>query len=186
MRTEIFLQKTSNIFTENRLLKFAMLVLGIATVINSFMVYRALKYQRTILIPPQMTGTVEFVRGKPTENYLKDIARRITSLGATYSPATARVQFEELLFYFTPESYPEESKAWYSLAGRIEESQVSSVFYLEKITLRKERIEVFGDLQQFTGDTRLLNISKTYIINYRLQDGRFFLLSLTEKENKQE
>ena len=131
MKTNIFVQKTSNLFVENRLLKFVIVVLSLAVIFNSFMVYRSVKYQRVVLIPPKMTGTVEFVQGKPTDTYLKDMTRRIVNLAGTYSPPTARTQFEELLFYYAPEAYPQASKAWYSLASRVEESQVSSVFYLE-------------------------------------------------------
>ncbi len=181
MNTDIFVQKTSNLFVENRLLKFIIVVLALAVIFNSFMVYRSVKYQRVILIPPKMTGTVEFVQGKPTDIYLRDMTRRIANLAATYSPPTARSQFEELLSYYDPESYPQASKAWYSLASRVEESQVSSVFYLEKIKLGEKFIEVFGNLKQFAGDTPLENTSKTYLINYRLQDGRLYIVSFKEK-----
>ena len=133
MKANIFVQKTSNLFVENRLLKFSIVVLSLAVIFNSAMVYRSVRYQKVVLIPPKMTGTVEFVQGKPTETYIKDVTRHIANLAGTYSPATARYQFEELLSWFAPESYPQASQAWYSLASRVEESQVSSVFYLEKI-----------------------------------------------------
>jgi len=110
VKTEVFIQKTSNLFVENRLLKFVIVVLAFAVSFNSFMVYRAVKYQRVVLIPPKMTGTVEFVQGKPTDKYLRDISRRIATLATSYSPPTARAQFEELLSYFAPESYPDASK----------------------------------------------------------------------------
>ncbi|MBL4904109.1 MAG: type IV conjugative transfer system protein TraE [Desulfocapsa sp.] len=181
MNTEVFIQKTSNLFVENRLLKFVIVVLAFAVSFNSFMVYRAVKYQRVVLIPPKMTGTVEFVQGKPTDKYLRDISRRIVTLATSYSPPTARAQFEELLSYFAPESYPEASRLWYSLASRVEESQVSSVYYLEKIKIGEDFIEIFGNLKQFAGNTPLDNTSKTYIIRYRLHDGRFYALSFKEK-----
>ena len=186
MKTNIFVQKTSNLFVENRLLKFVIVVLSLAVIFNSFMVYRSVKYQRVVLIPPKMTGTVEFVQGKPTDTYLKDMTRRIVNLAASYSPPTARAQFEELLFYYAPESYPQASKAWYSLASRVEESQVSSVFYLEKIKLGDNFIEVFGNLKQLADNTQLENTSKTYLIKYRLQDGRFYIVSLKEKFAKEQ
>jgi conjugal transfer pilus assembly protein TraE len=135
VKADIFVQKTSNLFVENRLLKFAVGAMAVAVCFNSLMVYRAVKYQRVVLIPPAMTGTIEFVQGKPTEAYIKDMSRKIVNLAATYSPPTARGQFDDLLSLYTSEAYPEASKSWYSLAGRIEESQVSSTFYLEKITL---------------------------------------------------
>jgi conjugal transfer pilus assembly protein TraE len=181
VKTEIFVQQASNFFVENRLLKFVIVVLALTVCFNSLMVYRAVKYQRTVLIPPKMTGTVEFVQGKPTDSYIRDMSRRIVTLATTYSPPTARAQFEDLLYYFAPESYPDASKLWYSLAGRIEESQVSSVFYLEKIKLIDNMIEIFGNLKQLAGDTLLENTSKTYLLNYRLQDGRFYVVSLKEK-----
>ncbi len=181
MKSDIFLQKTSNIFVQNRLLKFAIGVLGLAVIFNSAMVYRAVKYQRVILIPPTMTGTVEFIQGKPSDNYIRDISRKVVNLAATYSPPTARSQFEELLTYFAPESYPQASKSWYSLASRVEESQVSSVFYLMKIEVTEDSIELFGNFIQYAGDTLLEKTSKTYLLDYRLQDGRFYIVSFKEK-----
>ncbi|MFP7756249.1 type IV conjugative transfer system protein TraE [Thermodesulfobacteriota bacterium B35] len=182
MKTDIFLQKSSNLWAENRLLRFVIIILTLTVVINSFMVYRAVRYERVILIPPRMTGTVEFVQGRPTDRYVKDLCRRIVNLAATYSPATARAQFDELLFYYAPESYPAASKEWYSLAGRIEDSGVSSVFYLEKIKIDKDTMEVFGSQRQFAaGDTPLENGSKTYLVKYRIQDGRLYVLSIKEQ-----
>ena len=69
-----------------------------------------------------------------------------------------------MLVYFSPEVYPEAARLWYSLAGRVEESQVSSVFYPEKTTIKADRIEVFGTLRQFAGTTQLDNTTRTYRI----------------------
>jgi len=185
MKTSIYLQKASNLFVENRLLKFVIVVMSLAVAFNSLLVYRAVRYQRVVLIPPQMTGTVEFVQGQPTDTYIRDLSRRIVNLAATYSPPTARAQFEELLFHYAPEAYPEASRSWYSLAGRVEESQVSSAFYPEKISVTENAIEIFGKLTQFAGDTKLSDASKTYLIDYQVRDGRFFVLAFREKTQAQ-
>lgn len=183
MRMDIFLQKSSNLFAENRLLKLAVFFLCIALAINSFFVYRAVKYQRVILIPPKMTGTVEFVQGKPSDQYVKDLARRMVNLALTYSPANARAQFSELLAMFAPDVYPQASRTWYSLASRIEETLVSSVFYLEKISLdnANNRLEITGMKKQFAEDRAVDESNKTYVIKYRIDAGQFFILSLMEK-----
>ena len=76
MKTKQFMQLTSNLFVKNKVLKFSLVVLGLAVSFNSLMVYRAVKYQRVVLIPPKMTGTVEFVQGKPTEKYLRDMTSK--------------------------------------------------------------------------------------------------------------
>ena len=181
MNNEIFVSKYAKLFAENRLLKFVIVVLAIAYLYNSTMINRALKYEKTILVPPHMTGTVEFVQGKPTEIYVQDIGRRIVMLAANYSPATARKQFDELLYYYAPESYPDASNSLYSLAGRVEDAQVSSVFFPETFKLKNDHIDVFGNLKQYTGNTFVENKSATYRIAYRIKDGRFEIISLTEK-----
>ena len=186
MKLSTFLQQSSNLFAYNRLLKSLVIVLSVCLAFCSFMVYRAVRYQSVILIPPQMTGTVEFVQGRPTEAYIKDISNRILSLATTYSPHTARRQFNELLVYYAPESYPEAFALWYSLAGRIEESQVSSVFYPETVKVEDTRIEVFGDLKQYTGNTRLENTTRTYFLDYQIRGGRFSLLAFKEKAGQNE
>jgi conjugal transfer pilus assembly protein TraE len=188
MKTSRFLQRSSNLFEENRLLKFIFVVMALAFCFNSVQVNRALNFQRTVLIPPQMTGTIEFVHGQPTESYIKDLSRTLTHLAGTYSPATARSQFDALLRYYHPEAFPAASESWYSLASRAEDSLVSSVFYLDKITVKENEmaIEVFGALRQWAGKTPLEDTSRTYVIRYRIEDGRFFVLSLLEKETSLE
>ena len=185
MKTSVYLQKAGNLFLENRLLKFVIVVMALAVAFNSLLVLRAVKYQRIVLIPPQLTGTIEFVQGRPTDSYIRDLTRRIISLGATYSPATARGQFDELLELYSPESYPAASKTWYTLAGRIEESKVSTVFYLEHIKITKnDRIEVSGTSRQFAGDTLIETKSETFVIDYRIEDGRFYVLAFSKKATR--
>jgi conjugal transfer pilus assembly protein TraE len=185
MRTSVYLQKAGNLFLENRLLKFVVVILAVAAVFNSLLVLRAVKYQRVILIPPQMTGTIEFTQGKPTDTYIRDLARRIINLSATYSPATARGQFDELLALYAPESFPKASATWYALAGRIEEARVSTAFYLDHLKITKdEKIELSGMSHQFSSDMLIEKKQETFIITYRIQDGRFYIVSLSKKEAK--
>lgn len=184
MRISDYLQKSSALFDENRLLKFCLVCLTIAFCYNSLQVHRAVNYQRTILIPPKLTSEVEFLQGKPNEKYIRDISRTIANLVGTWSPATARENFEELLYYFAPESFPQASERWYSLASRAEEGLVSSSFYLEKISFDDSVIELFGQLVQYTGNTPLENTSRTYLVKYKIEQGRFYVLSIQEKAKK--
>lgn len=184
MIPKIFVNKTANIYAKNRFLSFVIVVLVIGYCWNSILIMRALRYEKTILIPPHMTGTVEFVQGKPTDNYINELTRRITLLAANYSPATVRKQFDELLVYYAPESFPEAKKQFYSLAGRIEDSQVSSVFYINRYEFKKDSDEiiVYGDNRVFTGSTFVETKSLVYNIKYRVLDGKFEILSFTEKQ----
>jgi len=153
-------------------------------VANSFLVNRAIRYQRVILIPAGLNGPVEFVEGKPSDRYIRELARRIAGLALTYSPATARGQFDELLALYAADQYPDASKAWYALASRVEESQVSNVFYLRNLIVDNtaQRLEITGDRKQFAEDRLIDTASKTFEVRYRLENGRFYLLSFLEKQ----
>ena len=181
LKLELFTSQASNLFAENRLLKFAIAVLTLAVIFNSFMVHRAVKYQRVVIVPPKLTESIEFVNGQPNEAYAKDMIRRIASLATIYTPAIARKQFDELIAYYAPEAYPEGSKAWYTLAGMIEDAKTSSVFFIDTITLKNNTAEIFGTLKQFTGETQFLGETRTYIVEYRFLDGRFQILSFRQK-----
>jgi len=61
MRLDLFVQKTSNIVAENRLLKFVVMIIGLAQLVNSWMVYTTYRSQRVVLIPP--TANVRFEVG---------------------------------------------------------------------------------------------------------------------------
>ena len=186
MRISDYLQKSSALFDENRLLKFCLVCLTIAFCYNSLQVHRAVNYQRTILIPPKLSSEIEFIQGKPNERYIRDISRTIANLAGTWSPATARENFEELLYYFAPESFPQASERWYSLASRAEEGLVSSSFYLAKISFDNSLIELFGQPVQHTGNTPLGTTTRTYLVKYRIEQGRFYVLSIQEKAKKRE
>jgi len=70
------------------------------------------------------------------------------------------------------------------LASRVEESQVSTVFYLRNLTLDNagQRLELSGDQRQFAEDKLIEAKPKTYEARYRIEDGRFFLTSFMEKQ----
>lgn len=187
MNLKIFLQKTSNLFVENRLLKFLAIVQAIAWIYCFNMAYDATKYVHTILLPQKVTSAIEYVNGKPNEKYIKQIARDIVGLGLTYSPPVARAQFDELLGLYSPEVYPQALKTWYSLADRIENAKVTSIFFLSKIEPLADINEdthafvMSGDEKKYAETTLTENGPKSYRVEYKIDHGKFQVISLQEK-----
>ena len=189
MRLDLYMQKSSNLFGENRLLKICLIIITIITIYNSVMISRALRYTRTILVPPNMVRQVEFVEGKPTDEYVKQIGRSLANLGLTYSPATARSQFGDLLKYYAPVAYPEAYKMWYTLASRVEDARVSQVFFLRgmKLNTHTNEIEISGEKKQYT-DEKMVQGDEfaKYIITYQITDGKFEVLTFLDKSQVKE
>lgn len=183
MNLDIFLQKSSNIFTENRLLKFVVVALGIAVVINTAGLFMALNSQRVILVPPVVNSKISVSGDKASDEYLKEFARYILSLALTYNPVTARSQFSELLAVYDPAEFQTSRKELYELADKIENTKASSAFYIQSIIndTEKRRLEVTGTKKTYMVDQKAEDTLKVYLIEYRIDNGKFILVRLYEK-----
>lgn len=183
MKLDIYLNRASNVFAENRLLKVSLIILLIITIFNSYMLSRALTYQRTVIIPAGFNEKVELKGDSADDAYLRTFTRYVVNLMFSYSHATARAQFSELLLLYAPEAFPLASKAFYRLADEIETARVSSVFYIHSILTDhgKKVIEVKGTEMKFIEDKKLESAPKEYLISYRVQNGTFQLLDVKEK-----
>ncbi len=188
MKLELFAQNSSNIFAENRLLKLVLLVIAGVTLFNSYQIQRAVKTTHTIIIPANMQTQIEFIEGKPTDEYVENIARLVATLGLSYSPATARIQFDKMLKYYAPQDYAGGFDMWYTLASRIEEARVSQAFYLKKLDLKADnQIELFGDKVMYS-DSKMLSTetNTSFIIKYQINNGLFQINSFMAKGDKSE
>jgi conjugal transfer pilus assembly protein TraE len=184
---KLFLQKSSNIQAENRLLKFVVMAICAVTVFNSFMINKAMNYQRVVLIPPGLDSKVEVTGGELSEEYIKTMVRYASSLAFTYSPATARKQFDALLSLFSIEAYPQAQQTFYELAGTIETANVSSVFYLDSkfiVDARTRTIEIIGQNRKYKDSTLVSDTVSKYVLEYVVNNGKFQLTKITAKERE--
>lgn len=183
MNLDIFLQKSSNIFAENRLLKFVVVALGIAVVINTAGLFMALNSQRVILVPPVVNSKISVSGDKASDEYLKEFARYILNLALTYNPVNARSQFSELLAVYDPAEFQASRKELYELADKIENTKASSAFYIQSIIndTEKHRLEVTGTKKTYMVDQKAEDTLKVYLIEYRIDNGKFILVRLYEK-----
>jgi len=183
VRLSFFLQKKANLAGENRLLKFVVLIIGAVVIINSFVLVYALNHEKTILVPPVINTKLEIVGNTAPDEYIRVFGRYAMWLALNYSPATARSQFSELLTLFAQEKYAESRKTFYGLADTIEIGHVSSVFHITRIIVdrTKREMEVKGSRKQYANDQLIEDKEKAYRIEYRINDGRFVIVSLSER-----
>ena len=188
MNLDIFLQKSSNIFAENRLLKFVVVALGIAVVINTAGLFMALNSQRVILVPPTINSKISVSGDKASDEYLKEFTRYILNLALTYNPVNARSQFSELLAVYDPAEFQASRKELYELADKIEFTKASSAFYIHAIVndTDKRRLEVTGTKRTYLVDQKAEDTLKVFLIEYRFENGKFILKRLYEKPTQGE
>jgi type IV conjugative transfer system protein TraE len=186
MDLQYSIREKDNLRSAIRLLKFFVVVIGIAVIYLTFKVTRTVEFQKTVLVPVFFDSKLEISGDDISDEGAEMYARRITALRANYSPGVARRYFNMLLRLYAPAAYPEAWKAYYDLADRIETANVSSAFYLEKVeTDRKNRrIVVEGRNRKFKDNTSLFDILVQYVISYQVDHGMFQVLDIEEKEKK--
>jgi conjugal transfer pilus assembly protein TraE len=187
MKLDIFLSRFKNVEVENKLLKFAIVVIGVTVLINTGLLYQSLNSHRTVIVPPAVHSRFELYGNKATDEYYKEFARYISSLAFSYTPVTVRSQFTELLGMYVPSAYNEARNFFYDMAEKIETSQISSVFYLNGVTVSGEEriITVNGLLIQYAPNgSKMSENQKKYNIEFAMDNGRFGVVKIYEKEGQ--
>lgn len=172
------------VLAQNKLLIFLAGSMLVVTVLNFFMLARALTYTRTIIVPMKVTRPMEFQGNDADDNTFRQTAEHIVSLAFSYSPATARTNFNDLLVYYDPDTYAKGKAELTSILDKVETAHVSSSYYPHRYVIdrKAQTIEVLGSRRVIAEDGSVpINEQKTYLLSYRMEDGKFLLRGIEEK-----
>lgn len=186
MRFNKFLQISSDLFAENRLLKFVVVVLAVGFVWCAYKVNDIKDKVRTVVVPPHINSKIEISGSWTTESYIREYMRYMGALLWNYSPSTARNQFNELLPSWHPEAFVQAKERLYILASQIEQTGASSAFYINQIAHNAENnyVEVTGNRNLMLQNKTVEAATKTYFVAYKVENGRFWIVGVEEKTDK--
>ncbi|MBI3753973.1 MAG: type IV conjugative transfer system protein TraE [Deltaproteobacteria bacterium] len=182
MHLDMYLNKMANVVRENKLLKFAVVVIGAATIFNAVMIQKAFNSQRTILLPAVAREKIEVGESDASEEYISEMARQVMGLTFNYIPANAREQFSAVLTMYISDGFPEARRQFYLLADQVETAQNSSAFYIQHLAINPKQsvVTIKGLRRQFSNDLKIEDGPKTYQLWYQIVNGRFRVVRLTE------
>ncbi|HEV7313736.1 TraE/TraK family type IV conjugative transfer system protein [Sphingopyxis sp.] len=179
-----YVQGSSNLFEENRLLKFAIVGLFGITAVLGAVIYSSDQKQRTVLVPFGAGGDLYVTGSKPSAAYIRTITRNIVALAGTYSAYSADRQFQELLSIVHPSAYNSMRDGLNGILDELAGNPTLSIAtYIRPdqpvqwtdrdILVPVEKVRVIGGvIRKFRGNLR---------IRYAVENGRFWLVSLTEE-----
>lgn len=188
MRLDLFIQKTANIQLKNQLYRFAVIVIALAVVVNSYYTYRFLNEQRIVVIPPGGLDEKAAVwTSGADEAYLKMMMRYAMGLYLTYNPATVRSQYAELLALYHPTSYNDGKNFLYDLAGKVEMSNIVSAFTPSGIEYEKKarniyEIEAKGVRSLYSKGLKLDEKTRSFVLTAVFENGRFYITDIKDSE----
>jgi len=179
-----YVQGSSNLFEENRLLKFAIVGLFGITAVLGAVIYSSDQKQRTVVVPFGAGGDLYVTGSKPSAAYIRTITRNIVSLAGTYSAYSADKQFQELLSIVHPSAYNSMRDSLNVILDELSNNPTLSIAtYIRPdqpvqwtdrdILVPVEKVRVIGGvIRKFRGNLR---------IRYAVENGRFWLVALTEE-----
>jgi conjugal transfer pilus assembly protein TraE len=180
-----YLQGSSNLFEENRLLKFAIVGLFGVSAVLGLLIYTSNQNQRTVVVPFGASGDLYVAGTKPSEAYLRSITRNIVTLAGTYSAYSAGTQFQELLSIVHPSAFNAMRDSLNGILDDLDQNPTLSIAtYIRAdqpvlhsdhdILVPVEKVRVIGGvIRKFRGNLRL---------GYRIESGRFWLTDITEEQ----
>ena len=183
-----YLDNRDRAVSENAVLKFGIVCLGVCCVFLSMALFLQRKHTRTILVPPVIKSQLYLTDDKASDEYIRDWVYFLSALAFSYTPASARAQFYDLLRFYAPEVYPSANDAWMNLATDIEKSRVTTMFNIDPgsitINVAKREVTVPGLRSQFQENTPIGTGRTLYLIKYAFRGGRFLITEIAEKANR--
>jgi conjugal transfer pilus assembly protein TraE len=187
MNSKTYVNQLSDHQASNKLLKVTVILLTGALLLNMFMTYILSKRARTIVVPPVINTQFEVSGDKLSDDYVRLMSRYIIGLVYNFNPDTAKASFEEALSLWDPETYSERQKEFYEMLDTIKTAHVSSTFYIQTVRIddKKKEIEIQGQKKQYSNDNIIRNGPETYTIEYKNINGRFHIVRLSQRSEKE-
>ncbi len=187
MDTKKYINDLADSKANNKLFKAAVYLLSIGLIFNAFITYTLSKRARTIVVPPMVNTQFEISGNKLSEDYVRMMTRYVIGLAYSFNPDSARQNFEELLSLWDPASYADRKKEFYDLVDTIKTARVTSQFFIQSIRVddKNRTIEVTGQKRQYADDKIIKDGPETYTIEYTNNNGRFAVVKLSQKSEKE-
>ena len=183
MRFDLFVQKTSNLFAERRILRLMVVLIGGLQALNCYLLFVVMDKERTIIVPVGALSRVSVAGSSADATYLREMGRYVVGLSLTYSPASVRKQYDELLGLFAPEYFNDAQKQFRDMAETAEMAHSSSVFFLDDLKTEAGNVLTVSGVRKITVEDQTTEEKRvSYRVHYQIKDGRFLLTGFSEKE----
>jgi len=174
-----FTDATSNIWAENRVLRFFGVCILLASMIFGYLALEAMGREKTIVVPfGQGVEHLYLVGNEPSESYLVAIARNVLQLVGTYTSSGIEFQLDEVLTLIHPSQYAEKREAFRSDVARLKDfreiSFATYIRYDDEFDFGEGIVRVPVRRERFVGKSRTSDTGY-YQLNYLVEDGRFWL-----------
>lgn len=158
----------------------------ILNILLSAIIYFMLGYEKTVLVPPEITREFWVSTNKVSPEYLSSMSIFLTEVRLNLTPSNAAIQRQLFLGYVDPKNYEKLKTKLIEEEEQLKKEHVSISFFITnppQVDAKNMLAKVTGDLQYIVGDSLQPTQHVTYQISYRLSAGRLMIQSFEEIKN---
>lgn len=173
-----YFDKAASLFAANRLLKFFIVIIGVSNIFLGIMAYRAVKYQKTVLIPLDLHSKIILNGDRINQQYLLQFSRDVFDLALNYTPATVKRQYSFLLSMVSPTTYHIYKSEFTTFAEEASIGNMCSAFVIDKLWVNQKKhiVKASGkNLIYLEGAEAINSKYITYAFVYEVREGRLFI-----------
>jgi hypothetical protein len=185
-----FLQNSSNVYMQNKLLVCLVGIMALATIWIGIQVSSLKQMHETILIP---YGDVEpYVIRNTDANYayIADMARYIVFLYSNHSATNVIERYDTLLSFFHESALPRYKQHIQDMAKDYAKhpniSHIGAIKHTDGISLLDKRLTIQFEMSRVTGKTVQTPKLKRIYVDYVISNGRFWITEIGEIDQKQQ
>lgn len=164
----------------NKFLSKLVAGLVISNIALAYFVMTADTSEKTILVPPNFDKPMSFAGGELTPAYLEQMGRFFGGLLLTWHKANAMAQFDQVLTYVDPAIYTALRDQFTADFKRISRSDLSSVFYMNGLDVKKNVVILKGIQHLKVGNQIVSQGQKYYELTFSYPSGRLLITSYRE------
>jgi len=185
MKGDKYLANVDRLLANNRALGVMCAVLVAVNLLNMGFTMRMASRVETVILPPG-GEEMKIGNGKADSAYIRRMARYVTGMLGSYTAATARNQFQEVLQLWSPATITEAARYFDGVVADIERypSIASNVLWngTEPLKFTKDLIQVQVMKERMVNGTVSDRKQAFYCIKYHIDGSKFAIVNITEKE----
>ncbi|MEY8201087.1 MAG: TraE/TraK family type IV conjugative transfer system protein [Colwellia sp.] len=185
-----FIQNSSNIYMQNKLLVMLVGIIALSSIWDSIQISNIKDTQETIILP---YGDVEPYRVRHNSAniaYVEDMAQYIVFLYSNHSAGSVRTRFDTLLTMFHESTLPRYKSHLNNMADDYSQySNISHVAHIDRaagVELKENYLTIHYKQNRITGQKVQPPKDKTLSIEYKISNGRFWIMEMSDTALKLE
>ncbi|HDN84915.1 MAG TPA: hypothetical protein ENG47_04075 [Candidatus Aerophobetes bacterium] len=167
MKVEKFWEVWENMSWTLNTLKFIVLLQFTVIIILGLAIVKKITQRKPVVIVPGAPKVMELQPDIIPEQTVKDLAIFITTLYASFSPASIQGHFEDILRFVDSESYGEVKSTLLAQIKKVKESGYSQHFDPDSVWVENDTVFVRGLLKAFIGNQKIKEEANVFKLKFK-------------------